>query len=230
MASEVKLEEATLNLTAPDPVPVVAPDKAAGLVPLDEGQKTKLEARVDGFIAELVAADANSPEFGAKVDAITNMGRKEISEAAGQSNRFLDRPVRSMDETSGVGKDLAELRRVVEDLDPGKRGKLTQRRKLFGLIPFGNRMRDYFDSYKSAQSHIASILSSLASGKDELLKDNAAIAVDDDGVGAAHRSDRRTGADQSAAGAGPDHRAQHDDRQCHRFNRRAAEVADRGDS
>lgn len=178
MASEVKLEEATLNLTAPDPVPVVAPDKAAGLVPLDEGQKTKLEARVDGFIAELVAADANSPEFGAKVDAITNMGRKEISEAAGQSNRFLDRPVRSMDETSGVGKDLAELRRVVEDLDPGKRGKLTQRRKLFGLIPFGNRMRDYFDSYKSAQSHIASILSSLASGKDELLKDNAAIAVE----------------------------------------------------
>ena len=178
MASEAKVEEMALKLEAPDPVPVVSPDRAAGLVTLDDSQKTKLEERVDGFIDDLVAADANSPEFGAKVDAITNMGRKEIAEASGQSNRFLDRPVRSMDETSGVGKDLAELRRVVEDLDPGKRGKLTQRKKLFGLIPFGNKMRDYFDSYKSAQSHIASILSSLASGKDELLKDNAAITVE----------------------------------------------------
>ena len=36
-------------------------------------------------------------------------------------------------------------------------------------------MRNYFDSYKSSQTHISSILKSLASGKDELLMDNAAI-------------------------------------------------------
>lgn len=167
-----------LNLTPPEPVPVVAPDKAAGLVPLDEGKKSKLEEKVDAFVEDLVAQDANSPEFGARVDQITHMGRKEIAEAAGHSNRFLDRPVRAMDSDNKVGADLAELRRTVEDLDPGKRGDLMSRRKLFGILPFGNRLRHYFDSYKSAQGHINAILGSLASGKDTLIKDNAAIDVE----------------------------------------------------
>ncbi|AJR22680.1 MULTISPECIES: toxic anion resistance protein [Sphingobium] len=168
----------TLNLTPPDPVPPVAPEKAAGLVPLDDEKRSKLDEKVDAFIDDLVAQDANSPEFGQRVDQLTNMGRKEIAEAAGHSNRFLDRPVRAMDSDNKVGVDLAELRRTIEDLDPGKRGSLTAPKKLFGLIPFGNRMRDYFDSYKSAQSHINSILGSLASGKDVLIKDNAAIDVE----------------------------------------------------
>jgi uncharacterized protein YaaN involved in tellurite resistance len=80
-----------------------------------------------------------------------------------------------MDQETGVGKDLAELRRVVEDLDPGKKGNLTAPQKLFGIIPFGGKMRNYFDGYKSSQTHIAQILKSLGSGKDELLMDNAAI-------------------------------------------------------
>ena len=168
----------TLNLTPPDPVPVVAPEKAAGLVPIDDDKRSKLDEKVDAFIYDLVAQDANSPAFGQRVDQLTNMGRKEIAEAAGHSNRFLDRPVRAMDSDNKVGADLAELRRTVEDLDPGKRGSLTAPKKLFGIIPFGNKMRDYFDSYKSSQTHINSILGSLASGKDVLIKDNAAIDVE----------------------------------------------------
>lgn len=167
-----------LILTAPDPLPAVTPEKAAGLVPIDDEKKSKLDEKVEAFIADLVAQDAGSPEFGARVDQLTNMGRKEIAEAAGHSNRFLDRPVRAMDSDNKVGADLAELRRTVEDLDPGKRGNLTAPKKLFGLIPFGNKMRDYFDSYKSAQSHINAILGSLASGKDVLIKDYAAIDVE----------------------------------------------------
>ena len=165
----------TLTLTPPDPVPVVQAEKAAGLVPVDDTKRSQLDTRVDGFIDDLIAQDVNSPEFGKRVDAITAMGAKEIREAAGQSNRFLDRPTRAMDQESGVGKDLLELRQLVEDLDPGRRGNLTAPQKLFGIIPFGNKMRDYFDSYKSSQTHISSILKSLASGKDELLMDNAAI-------------------------------------------------------
>ncbi len=166
---------APLVLTPPDPVPSVAPAAAAGLVPVDAGTRSKLDERVDAFVADLVAQDVNSPEFGRRVDAITAMGQKEIRDAAGQSNRFLDRPVKAMDKEGGVGADLAQLRRVIEDLDPGKRGALTAPKKLFGMIPFGNKMRDYFDSYKSSQTHISAILKSLGSGKDELLMDNAAI-------------------------------------------------------
>ena len=167
--------ETPLTLTPPDPVPVVQPEKAAGLVPVDEGTRSKLQEKVDAFVADLVAQDANSPEFGRRVDQIAAMGQKEIRDAAGQSNRFLDRPVRAMDQESGVGTDLAQLRRTIEDLDPGKRGDLLSKRKLFGIIPFGGKLRNYFDSYTSAQSHIAAILKRLQSGKDELLMDNAAI-------------------------------------------------------
>jgi uncharacterized protein YaaN involved in tellurite resistance len=173
-----QVQEAEITLTAPGPVPIVAPEKAAGLVPLKEEQTSALDAKAEAFVAELAVLDPNGPEFGKKVDQLTNMGRKEIADAAGQSNRFLDRPVRAMDPEGGVGKDLAQLRRTVEDLDPGKKGDLFTRKKLFGIIPYGNKMRDYFDSYKSSQGHIASILTGLGSGKDELLKDNAAIDVE----------------------------------------------------
>ncbi|HWJ71181.1 MAG TPA: toxic anion resistance protein [Sphingobium sp.] len=170
--------EAPLDLTPPQPLPAVTPERAAGLVPIEDEKKSRLDERVDSFVEELAALDANSPEFGAKVDQITNMGRKEIAEAAGHSNRFLDRPVRAMDSDANVGTDLAELRRVIEDLDPGKQGNLLAPKKLFGILPFGNRMRNYFDSYKSSQTHINSILGSLGSGKDTLIKDNAAIDVE----------------------------------------------------
>ncbi|MFN3591557.1 MAG: toxic anion resistance protein [Thermaurantiacus sp.] len=168
-------EPVELKLEAPAPVAPVAPDKAAGLVPLDTEQKSALEQRVDAFIDDLVAQDANSPEFGKRVDRLSRMGQNEIRKASAQSNRFLDRPIRAMDKESGVGADLTSLRRTVEDLDPGARGDIFTRRKLFGVIPFGNRARRYFDSYESAQGHIAEILKRLESGKTELLRDNAAI-------------------------------------------------------
>ncbi len=167
-----------LNLTPPDPVPVVAPDAASGLVPVSAHDKSKLEGKVDAFIADLVAQDSNSPEFGRRVDQLTNMGRKEIATASAMSNRCLDRPVRAMDKDSGVGANLTELRRTVESLDPGKNGQLSKGRKFLGIIPMGNRVKRYFQSYQSAQGHIQSILGHLGSGKDELLMDNAAIDVE----------------------------------------------------
>jgi uncharacterized protein YaaN involved in tellurite resistance len=170
MATETKLK-----LEAPEALAAVEPTEAAGLVPIEEGVKSKLETVVDKFVAELVATDANSPEFGKKVDELTNMGRKQIADAAGHSNRFLARPVRAIDADTGIGADLTELRRTVESLDPGRRGNLMAPRKILGIIPFGNKLKNYFQGYQSAQTHISQILARLASGKDELLMDNAAI-------------------------------------------------------
>jgi uncharacterized protein YaaN involved in tellurite resistance len=176
MATETAVAEQELVLTPPDPVKVVAPEKAAGLVPVDDTKKNELEKRVDGFIDDLIAQDVNSPEFGKRVDAIAAMGQKEIRDAAGQSNRFLDRPVRAISSESGVGADLLALRKTVEELDPGRNGKLVGGNdgflsKLFG----GSPLKQYFRKYQSSQSHINGILKSLGSGKDELLMDNAAI-------------------------------------------------------
>ena len=170
MATETKLK-----LEAPEALQTVQPQEAAGLVPLKMEEKTALETKVDSFIDDLVNTDANSPEFGKKVDQLTNMGRREIAEAAGYSNRFLDRPVKAIDKDTGIGADLTELRRTVEALDPGRQGNLSTPRKILGIIPFGNKLGNYFQKYQSSQTHISKILGSLASGKDELLMDNAAI-------------------------------------------------------
>ena len=175
MATDPETQTATatkLKLDPPDVLQTVAPAEASGLVPLKTEETTELDKRVDQFVNELAKLDSNSPEFGKKVDQLTAMGRREIAEAAGASNRFLDRPVKAIDKDSGIGADLTELRRTVESLDPKE---ATKTKKFLGIIPFGNRIDRYFDKYRSSQTHIKSILGSLANGKDELLMDNAAI-------------------------------------------------------
>jgi uncharacterized protein YaaN involved in tellurite resistance len=175
-APETTTKTATkLKLDAPDALQPVAPSEAAGLVPLKTEETSELDKRVAQFVDELAKLDTNSPEFGKKVDQLTAMGRKEIAEAAGASNRFLDRPVKAINSDTGIGTDLTELRKTVESLDPAKNGRLTPGRKLFGLIPFGGRIQSYFRQYQSSQTHISAILARLGSGKDELLMDNAAI-------------------------------------------------------
>jgi uncharacterized protein YaaN involved in tellurite resistance len=161
-----------LKLDPPEALQPIPTAEAAGLVPLKSEETSELDKRVTQFVDELASLDPNSPEFGKKVDQLTGMGRKEIAEAAGASNRFLDRPVKAIDKDTGIGADLTELRRTVEALDPKE---ATKTRKLLGMIPFGNRVDRYFDKYRSSQTHISKILSSLGNGKDELLMDNAAI-------------------------------------------------------
>src|SRR6266536_6610838 len=98
--------------------------------------------------------------------------REAISDT---SDKLLASPVRAMAKTSDTGKvagTLIDLRRTVEDLDPKQ---ATGVKKLLGMIPFGDKLRDYFHKYESAQSHIDAILKALLDGQDELRKDNAAL-------------------------------------------------------
>lgn len=169
------MSDLTLTLTAPAPVAPVELRQAAGLVPISDQTRSELQGKVDRFVADLVACNPQSPEFGTRVGQLTNIGQKEITTLASQSNRFLDRPTRGMGAEGGVGKALIDLRGIIDNLDPGRQGDLLKPRKLLGIIPFGSKLQAYFDRYTSAQSHIQSILAGLARGKDELIMDNAAI-------------------------------------------------------
>ena len=93
---------------------------------------------------------------------------------------MLDKPkaamtARGLSQASTVSRSLLDLRNTVEDLDPGRQGDLLSPRKLLGLIPFGDRLRDYFDKYRSSQTHLDAIIKALFSGQDELVRDNASI-------------------------------------------------------
>ena len=167
-----------LTLTAPEPPQPVAQTQAPALAPaVDAAALPGLDSKVEDYISSLMAADTKSPEFAAKSDDVRTMGDADIRKAADSSNRLLQVPVKAMKEGglsqgSKVGATLLELRRTVEDLDP--KGA-TGTRKLLGMIPFGNKLRDYFDRYQSAQSQLNAIIQALYNGQDELRRDNASL-------------------------------------------------------
>jgi uncharacterized protein YaaN involved in tellurite resistance len=150
----------------------------APMVALDPQTTARLDGAVGTYLDALLAADPRSGSFKKKVDGIHALGNEEIKQSASVSNRMLDRPVgalaRTQDKSSTVSSALLQLRRTVEDLDPSRRG-LLDRRRIFGVLPWGNRLRDYFGKYESAQGNLNAIVQALYRGQDELLKDNAAI-------------------------------------------------------
>src|SRR5262245_51859672 len=178
-ATELK-PPADLELTPPQPVAAVAPEVASGRVKLKPEDVKELDDQVREFIDAVVKLDQNDPKFKDCVERIHSMGTKEIERSAGVSNRMLDRPVKTMknglfDSGSEISSSLVDLRNTVERLDPSRQGDLFAPRKLLGMIPFGNRLLDYFDQYQSSQSHLNAIIEALKRGQDELMRDNAAI-------------------------------------------------------
>lgn len=167
-----------LTLTAPDPVAAIPAEQAAGLVPVSNEVRSQLHGKVDAYVADLLKHDTQSPEFGKVSGQISSIGQKEIVALSSASNRFLDKPTKAMGDEGGVGKALLDLRTVIDGLDPGRQGDLLKPRKLLGFIPFGSKIRAYFDRYASAQTHIQAIITSLVRGKDELLQDNIAIETE----------------------------------------------------
>ena len=167
-------------LTAPEPALPVSPDAAGTMVKLGDEATHALDAKVREFVESVMTLDAQSPDFKSKIDSVHNLGNADIRAAANVSNRMLERPVAALDDgvfgdKAPVARSLVDLRNTVEDLDPSKQGDLLSPRKLLGLIPRGNQVRNYFLKYRSAQAHINAILESLYRGQDELRRDNAAI-------------------------------------------------------
>ncbi|MCU1487717.1 MAG: toxic anion resistance protein [Actinomycetia bacterium] len=167
----------SLALSPPEPVAAVAPEKVGGMVTVDPASVPGLDAKVQAYVDSIVALDVHSPEFTTKANDVRTMGDDEIRASAETSNHLLNAPVRAMQQgglsaTSKVSETLVDLRRTVEDLDPSD---ATGVKKLLGFIPFGDKIRDYFHRYESAQSHLDAIIKALRDGQDELLKDNAAL-------------------------------------------------------
>jgi uncharacterized protein YaaN involved in tellurite resistance len=167
-------------LSPPSPVKPVEKEAVDSMVKLDMETINKLDVKVDQFLNSILSMDLQSEEFKEKVTNIHVLGNEEIRASANVSNRLLDKPVRAMkegvfNEKSSISQGLTELSTTLENLDPAKQGDLLASKKLFGLIPIGDKLRDYFHKYQSAQVHINRIIHALYEGKEELQKDNAAI-------------------------------------------------------
>lgn len=170
-----------LTLEAPAPPQAVAATAAPKMAPaVPQEAIPTLDAKVDDYLASLAGAATKSPEFEAKAADLRSMGDADIRRAAETSNRLLQTPVKALktgeiSKESKVSNTLLELRRTVEDLDPGK---ASIGKKVLGFIPMGSKLTDYFRRYESSQKQLDAILHSLRSGQDELQKDNAALNLE----------------------------------------------------
>ncbi|MFI9567821.1 toxic anion resistance protein [Streptomyces rishiriensis] len=172
----------TFTLTPPEAVAAVPREKAGGLVPVEESVRAGMAAKAAAYVEGLAALDARSPEFAGKVGEITALGAGEMRTAAAQSNRMLERTVRSLPDKGGdaqskVAGSLVELRRVVEDLDP-RDLPAAKGRRFLSRLPGGNKLRDHVAKYASAQGTLNRIVGSLRGGQDELRRDNAALQTE----------------------------------------------------
>ncbi|HEY5821238.1 MAG TPA: toxic anion resistance protein [Propionibacteriaceae bacterium] len=169
------------TLTAPAPPQTVVTTQAPAMAPkVDPASIATLDSKVDHFMTALLTSQTRSPEFTAQAENVRTMGDADIRRAAETSNRLLQTPVKALQEGgiaegSKVGATLLELRRTVEELDPSQ---ATGARKFLGMIPFGDKITDYFRKYQAAQSHLDGILHSLRNGQDELQKDNVALNME----------------------------------------------------
>ncbi|MGW6704503.1 toxic anion resistance protein [Streptomyces sp. NPDC054956] len=172
-------EDSPLVLTAPEPVAAVKREQASGLVPLQDGVREEMARRAGEYVGSLAGIDSRSPEFATRIGEIAGLGSADMRGAAQQSNRMLERAVRSLGSDGGdaqgrVASSLVELRRTVEELDP-RDTPAKGVRKLLSKLPGGNRLQDHVARYASSQTTLNRIVGALRGGQDELRRDNAAL-------------------------------------------------------
>jgi uncharacterized protein YaaN involved in tellurite resistance len=167
--------DTALTLTPPEVLSPVVDAKAPDMVPLAADTTTKIDAQVAAFVAGLMTEDVQSDAFRAKLDSAFRLGKEEISSAASlMTGRFMERNFVGVEDTTTF-KSLNSMRNMLDELNPGKQGDLLQPNKLFGLIPFGNKLQEYFRKFQSAGSQLQTIMGQIYASRDDMQRDAVEI-------------------------------------------------------
>jgi uncharacterized protein YaaN involved in tellurite resistance len=162
---------APFTLTPPEVITPVEPPQAVEAVPLKPEVADRVDEQVRRFIEALEKEDLHSEPFKARLDSAFQLGRQEISIAAGlMQGSLMQRNFVGATETPAY-KAIAAIRGQLDELNPGRDGDLLQPRKLLGLIPFGNKLEAYFRRFESASSQLQTAMSQLYAAKDDIQKD-----------------------------------------------------------
>ena len=162
---------AGFQLTPPEVVQPVSNDVAKTAVPLPPDLTQAIEDQVDRFVEGLMTEDVQSDGFRASLDSAFALGREEVSVAASlMQGRLMERNFVGTQDSTAF-KALQNMRRQLDDLNPGKQGDLFQPQKLLGFIPFGNRLQNYFRKFESAGGQLNQSMEQLYAARDDLQRD-----------------------------------------------------------
>ncbi|MFZ6816701.1 toxic anion resistance protein [Undibacterium sp. Ji22W] len=158
-------------LQAPEVVRVLNEQSANSAVNLKPELKTAVEQQVERFMQGLLTEDVQSEAFKTRLDSAFALGREEISIASNlMQGRLLQSNFVGM-EDSAAFKAIQDLRGQLDQLNPGKQGDLFQPQKLFGLIPYGNKLQSYFRKYQAASAQLQTTMQQLYMARDDLQRD-----------------------------------------------------------
>ena len=162
---------AGFQLTPPEVLQPIGKEVAQTAVPLPQELNRAIEEQVDRFVEGLMAEDVQSEGFRAHLDSAFALGREEVSIAASlMQGRLMERNFAGM-EDSPAFKALQDMRRQLDDLNPGRQGDLFQPQKLLGFIPFGNRLQSYFRKFEGAGTQLNQSMEQLYAARDDLQRD-----------------------------------------------------------
>lgn len=162
-------------LAPPEVLTPLAKNEANQLVDLKAGRAEALDAQVETYVQGLLAADLGSDEFKAKLDAANALGRQSIANASALTGRFMDKNFVGFSDSLAF-KTINDMRNVFADLNPARAGNLLSAHKLFGIIPYGNKLQAYFRKFDSAGGEIAKLMRELRTAQEEIKRDLAALS------------------------------------------------------
>lgn len=168
-------EPVAAPLTPPEALRPAVGDQAMAMVAIKSQQAEDLDRRVERYVQDLLAADLGSEEFRAKLDAANALGRQSIANSSALSGRFMDKNFVGF-EDSAAFQAINGLRDIFAELNPGRAGDLLAPHRLFGLIPFGNKLQAYFRKFDSAGGEIAKLMEELRLAQTSLRRDIDSLA------------------------------------------------------
>lgn len=159
------------KLTPPEVVQPIEPAAASAVMPLPPVVEGAVDEQIDRFVESLMTEDVQSDGFRARLDSAFDLGRQEISIAAGlMQGRFMERNFTDMADSSAF-KAIQSIRIQLDELNPGRHGDLLKSRRLLGLIPFGNQLQAYFRRYQSAGAQLNQGMKQLYAAREDMQRD-----------------------------------------------------------
>ncbi|MEP6588410.1 MAG: toxic anion resistance protein [Polaromonas sp.] len=161
----------SFQLTPPEMLHPVTDAVAKKAVPLPAQTVAAVEDQVLRFMDGLMSEDLQSDAFKTRLDSAFALGREEISMASSlMQGRFMQRNFVGM-EDSAAFKAVQEMRGHLDALNPGNEGDLLQPQKLLGIIPYGNKLRNYFRKFQNAGEQMHKSMQKLYAARDDMQRD-----------------------------------------------------------
>ena len=161
----------TFQLTPPEVITPVTEQVAKTAVPMSLELQNAVEDQVERFMQGLLTEDVQSDAFKARLDSAFALGREEVSIAANlMQGRLMQRNFIGMEDSSAF-QAIQDMRGHLDDLNPGKDGDLFQPQKLLGLIPYGNKLQNYFRKYQGASGQLQKCMQQLYAARDDMQRD-----------------------------------------------------------